>query len=98
MLVSISTQKIPFITTDLKIIFEEFTREAGISAWAPSILKTDNEAIIASHKSLIDLLKYYEGDRYHYYEAVTVPYKDKYGTWTTGFGTKGQTRMTYEQA
>lgn len=43
-------------------------------------------------------MKYYEGDSYYYYEAITTPYKDKFGTWTNGFGELSDKLTTQEAA
>ncbi len=71
---------------DTKALLKHSTNVMGISNYSLSILKDDNTAISKSQKHLFDLMKYYEGDRYYYYEAITTPYKDKYGSATCGFG------------
>ena len=58
----------------------------GISNYSWSLLKDNHSAIRNSQKHLIDLIRYYEGDSNHYYEAITVAYKDKGGNKTIGFG------------
>ena len=92
------SQENPFITDSLRGVFIEFTQNAGIKNYLPSVLSSDNKAIVASQKHLLDLIKYYEGDRYHYYEAVNVPYKDGGGTYTCGFGTLTNGTMSSEKA
>ena len=71
---------------DTKALLKHSADVMGISNYSPSILKDDNTAIAKSQKHLFDLMKYYEGDRYYYYEAITTPYKDKFGSTTCGFG------------
>lgn len=72
--------------------------EMGIKSYSPSLLKDDNTAIKKAQSHLIDLMKYYEGDPYYYYEAITVPYKDKFGTYTNGFGELTKNKRTQETA
>ena len=91
----ISTQSNPFINEDIKIQLFGFEKKAGIKSYTPTILRTDNDAIFASHESLIGLIKYYEGDRYHYYEPIGVKYKDAYNTATSGFGTLNTQGLSY---
>ena len=43
-------------------------------------------------------MKYYEGDKYHYYEAFTYPYQDSYGNSTSGFGEWVKKNFTQETA
>lgn len=74
------------------------TDEIGIKPYSPTLLKDDNTAIEKAQKHLIDLMKYYEGDRNYYYEAHTNPYKDKYGTSTNGFGELTNQMRTQESA
>lgn len=81
-----------------RAILYNVTQNTGISAYKPSLLKDDNTAIQHAQTHLIDLLKYYEGDRYHYYEAITIPYKDRYNTWTCGFGELTDKTRTQETA
>lgn len=76
----------------------DLTEKIGIKKYAPSVLKDDNTAIAKAQTHLIDLMKYYEGDRNYYYEAITVPYQDKFGTSTCGFGELTNKRMSQEQA
>jgi len=83
---------------DTKALLQHSTEEMGISSYSPSILKDDNTAIAKSQKHLIDLMKYYEGDRYYYYEAVTTPYKDKFGNTTCGFGELSNKQTTQLKA
>jgi len=70
----------------------------GINNWAYQNLKNDNDAIFQSQKHLVDLIRYYEGDNYHYYEPITLPYKDTGGTWTCGFGIQTKQPLSEEQA
>lgn len=84
--------------TDLKALLQNSTEQMGISSYSFSKLKDDNTAIAKSQKHLFDLMKYYEGDRYYYYEAVTTPYKDKYGNNTCGFGELTDKPMTSQKA
>ena len=81
-----------------KAILYNITQNTGIAPYTPVILKDDNTAIKHAQKHLIDLLKYYEGDNFHYYEAVTVPYKDGYGSMTCGFGELTNNPRTQELA
>ena len=69
-----------------RAILYNIVKNTGIASYTPTLLKDDNTAIKHAQKHLIDLLKYYEGDNFHYYEAVTIPYKDGYGSKTCGFG------------
>lgn len=69
-----------------RAILYNIVKNTGIASYTPTLLKDDNTAIKHAQKHLIDLLKYYEGDNFHYYEAVTIPYKDRYGSKTCGFG------------
>ncbi len=84
--------------TDLKALLQNSTEQMGISSYSFSKLKDDNTAIAKSQKHLFDLMKYYEGDRYYYYEAITTPYKDKYGNNTCGFGELTDKPMTSQKA
>ena len=83
---------------ETKALLFDATETMGISNYNPSILKDDNTAISKAQNHLFDLMKYYEGDRYHYYEAVTNPYRDKFNNWTCGFGTLTKKSLTQEQA
>ncbi len=74
------------ITPEIKEQLQYTADEIGIKPYYPSLLKDNNTAIKKAQLHLIDLMKYYEGDPYYYYEAVTLPYKDAYGTYTNGFG------------
>lgn len=76
----------------------DLTEKLGIKKYSPSILRDDNTAIAKAQTHLIDLMKYYEGDKNYYYEAITTPYKDKFGTYTCGFGELTNKRMSQEQA
>ena len=75
-----------FWNENTRAILYNITKNTGIAPYTPTVLKDDNTAIKHAQKHLIDLLKYYEGDNYHYYEAITIPYKDGYGSLTCGFG------------
>ena len=79
------------------ILFDA-VKSMGIKSYTPSILKDDNTAIKKAQTHLIDLMRYYEGDRNYYYEAYTTPYKDKFGTSTCGFGELTNKYMTQEKA
>ena len=81
-----------------KSLLYDAIQNMGINNYTPSILKDDNTAIAKSQKHLIDLIKYYEGDRNYYYEAYTTPYKDKFGSTTSGFGELTNKYMTQEKA
>mgnify|MGYP001026236021 FL=1 len=83
---------------DTKAIVHNLVEKTGIASYKPSLLKDDNTAIAKSQTHLIDLMKYYEGDCYYYYEAITTPYKDKFGTWTNGFGELSDKLTTQEAA
>ena len=87
-----------FWSENTKALLFTLTEKIGISHYSPTILKDDNTAIAKSQTHLIDMMKYYEGDRYHYYEAITTPYKDKFGTWTNGFGELSDKLTTQEAA
>ena len=73
-------------------------KSIGLKEYTFTVLKDDNTAILQSQKHLINLLKYYEGDKYHYYEAITVPYLDKFGTSTCGFGERTNEIRNQESA
>ena len=65
------------------------------------LLKDNLSAIKSSQQHLLGLIKYYEGDRHHYYEGYTARYRDNdgIGTWTGGFGSTKDTNIkTNEQA
>ena len=83
---------------DVKAVLMHATEQMGISSYKPSILKDDNTAIAKAQSHLIDLLKYYEGDRNYYYEATTSPYKDKFSNYTCGFGELTNKPLTQEKA
>ena len=85
-------------SSDTNIILYNTVQEIGISSYTPFVLRDDNTAIRRAQSHLIDLMKYYEGDRKYYYEAHTTPYKDKYGTTTCGFGELTNKPMTQERA
>ena len=61
--------KTEFLSENTRAILYNVTKNTGIAPYTPSLLKDDNTAIQHAQMHLIDLLKYYEGDRYHYYEA-----------------------------
>lgn len=79
-------------------LVDKSLKSLGIKEYNFSVLKDDNTAIMQSQKHLINLLKYYEGDKYHYYEAITVPYSDKFGTSTCGFGERTKEMRNQETA
>ena len=83
---------------DTKSLLFDAVQAMGIKAYTPSILRDDNTAIKKAQTHLIDLMRYYEGDRNYYYEAYTTPYKDKFGTTTSGFGELTNKYMTQEKA
>lgn len=83
---------------DTRALLQNSTKVMGISNYSPSILKDDNTAIAKSQKHLFDLMKYYEGDRYYYYEAITVPYKDNFNSTTCGFGELTNKPTTQDKA
>lgn len=83
---------------DTKSLLFDAVQAMGIKAYTPSILRDDNTAIKNAQTHLIDLMKYYEGDRNYYYEAYTTPYKDKFGTATSGFGELTNKYLTQEKA
>ena len=108
------TTGITFPTSDKKVPLTEFKQKlwneyiselirkslasTGLKEYNFAELKDDNTAILQSQKHLINLLKYYEGDRYHYYEAITIPYEDKFQTTTCGFGERTKEARTQESA
>ena len=73
-------------------------KKMGISNYSPSIMKNDNVAIQKAQSHLIDMLKYFEGDKNYYYEAFTTPYQDKFCSWTHGFGVLGKKNVSQKQA
>ena len=83
---------------DTKAVLMNATRQMGISNYSPSKLTDDNVAIAKAQTHLIDMLKYFEGDRNYYYEAYTTPYQDKFKNWTHGFGELGKKKVTQKQA
>ena len=83
---------------DTKAVLMNATRQMGISNYSPSKLTDDNVAIAKAQTHLIDMLKYFEGDRNYYYEAYTTPYQDKFKNWTHGFGELGKKTVTQKQA
>ncbi len=75
------------VVTENELMFiKKAVDNAGIKEYSWSLLKDNHTAIEKSHKHLVDLIRYYEGDSEHYYEAVSVAYKDKGGHKTVGFG------------
>ena len=93
------TQPTPtFWDENTRAILYNITQNTGIAPYKPTVLKDDNTAIQHAQNHLIDLLKYYEGDKYYYYEAITTPYKDTYGNWTCGFGELTNKPRTQETA
>lgn len=87
-----------FWDEDTKAVLMNATRQMGISNYSPSKLSDDNVAIAKAQTHLIDMLKYFEGDRNYYYEAYTTPYQDKFKNWTHGFGELGKKKVTQKQA
>lgn len=93
------TQSTPtFWDENTRAILYNITQNTGIAPYKPTVLKDDNTAIQHAQTHLIDLLKYYEGDNYYYYEAVTTPYKDTYNNYTCGFGELTNKPRTQETA
>lgn len=74
------------VTEEELIYLNEAVEKAGIKNYSWSLLKDNHSAIKKSQTHLIDLIRYYEGDSYHYYEANSVAYKDRGGSKTIGFG------------
>lgn len=93
-----SIVKKQLLTEDIIDTLRFTADEMGIKSYSPSLLKDDNTAIKKAQSHLIDLMKYYEGDPYYYYEAITIPYKDKFGTYTNGFGELTKNKRTQETA
>ncbi|MBR5555358.1 LysM peptidoglycan-binding domain-containing protein [bacterium] len=87
-----------FWSDETKGIVLNTTSKIGIKDWSPTLLKTNHDALKAAQNHLIDLMKYYEGDKYHYYEAFTYPYQDSYGNYTSGFGEWVKKNFTQETA
>ncbi len=87
-----------FWSENTKAVLLNAIQHMGIGEYSPSILKNDNSAIAKSELHLIDMIKYYEGDRNYYYEAITVPYQDRYGTYTCGFGELTNKPLSQEKA
>lgn len=85
------------VTEDELMFLDNAVKETGIKDYSWSLLKDNHSAIKKSQTHLIDLIRYYEGDSNHYYESVSVAYKDKGGHKTIGFGEwlkKGKTAAT----
>ncbi len=74
------------VTEDELMFMKQAVDDTGIKPYQWSLLKDNHTAIKKSQQHLIDLIRYYEGDSEHYYEAVSVAYKDKGGSKTIGFG------------
>ena len=74
------------VTEDELMFMKQSVDDTGIKPYQWSLLKDNHTAIKKSQQHLIDLIRYYEGDSEHYYEAVSVAYKDKGGSKTIGFG------------
>ena len=87
------------VTEDELIYLNEAIEKTGIKNYSWSLLKDNHSAIKKSQTHLIDLIRYYEGDSYHYYEANSVAYKDRGGSKTIGFGEwlQGKNTATYTQ-
>ena len=74
------------VTEDELMYLNNAVETTGIRNYSWSLLKDNHIAIKKSQSHLIDLIRYYEGDSNHYYEAISVAYKDKGGNKTIGFG------------
>ena len=74
------------VTEDELMFIQQAVDKTGIKPYKWSLLKDNHTAIERSQKHLIDLIRYYEGDSEHYYESISVAYKDKGGNKTVGFG------------
>lgn len=74
------------VTEDELMYLQDAVESSGIKDYSWSLLKDNHLAIKKSQAHLIDLIRYYEGDSYHYYEAHSVAYKDRGGSKTIGFG------------
>ena len=83
---------------DTKALLMNSMKKMGISNYSPSTMKNDNIAIKKAQSHLIDMLKYFEGDKNYYYEAFTTPYQDKFDSWTHGFGVLGKKNVSQKQA
>lgn len=86
------------VSTESKAIVADAVKYLGIKPYSFSVMKDSHTAIAKSELHLIDLIKFYEGDRNHYYEGVTCPYEDKYGTSTCGFGTRTKKPLSPEDS
>ena len=87
-----------FWDDDTKAVLLQATKSMGIPSYTPTLSTNDNAAIAKSQNHLIDLLKYYEGDKDHYFEAFTTPYNDGFGNSTYGFGELGNKKISQKQA
>ena len=74
------------VTENELMFLNHAVESSGIKQYSWSLLKNNQDAIKHSQQHLIDLIRYYEGDSHHYYEAVSVAYKDCGGHKTIGFG------------
>lgn len=74
------------VTDEERALLDDAVKKTGIAPYSWTLLTNDHEAIAKSQKHLIDLIRYYEGDRNHYYETVSVSYRDIGGNKTVGFG------------
>ncbi len=71
---------------DIKARLHQTLDDIGIKKHTLTILKDDNSAITKARSHLVDLIRLFEGDAYHYYEGITVSYDDTFGKTTCGFG------------
>ena len=74
------------VTDEERALLDDAVKKTGIAPYSWTLLTNDHEAIAKSQKHLIDLIRYYEGDNNHYYETVSVSYRDIGGNKTVGFG------------
>lgn len=76
----------------------DVTQKAGIKPYTPTLLKTPAIAIAKSQQHLIDMLKYFEGDRNNNYEAHSGEFDDGYGNATRGFGATNDKSVNQKNA
>ena len=93
---TLNSQK--FWSESTKALLRNTTQNMGIKSYTPTILKNVAIAIDKSQQHLIDLIKYYEGDKNNYYESHSNAYNDKYGNITRGFGIVGDSSVTSKNA
>ncbi|MBE7703402.1 MAG: LysM peptidoglycan-binding domain-containing protein [Cyanobacteria bacterium SIG28] len=84
-----------FWSDDIKSTVYTTLKDLSIGDYEWLILKDNLEAIKSSQSHLMGLIKYYEGDRKHYYESYTARYRDLggQGTLTGGFGSIRNTKI-----